>query len=47
MPTNIQLPYTRYLDPAGVPIGSLPAWAADLPLLVKLYRQMQLSRLFD
>jgi 2-oxoisovalerate dehydrogenase E1 component alpha subunit len=47
MPTNIQLPYTCYLDPAGVPIASLPAWASDLPLLVQLYRQMQLSRLFD
>jgi 2-oxoisovalerate dehydrogenase E1 component alpha subunit len=47
MPNNIELPYTRYLDPVGLPIGALPAWAADLPLLIKLYQQMQLTRLFD
>ena len=43
----IELPYTRYLNPEGVPIGALPGWAADLSLLVQLYRQMQLTRLFD
>lgn len=43
----IELPYTRYLNPEGVPISALPGWAADIPLLVQLYRQMQITRLFD
>jgi 2-oxoisovalerate dehydrogenase E1 component alpha subunit len=43
----IELPYTRYLNPEGVPVSALPGWAADIPLLVQLYRQMQLTRLFD
>ncbi|MFZ3183485.1 MAG: pyruvate dehydrogenase (acetyl-transferring) E1 component subunit alpha [Pseudomonas sp.] len=42
-----ELRYTRYLDPSGLPIAPLPAWAADHQLLIKLYRQMQLTRLFD
>jgi 2-oxoisovalerate dehydrogenase E1 component alpha subunit len=47
MPSQAELRYTRYLDPAGQPIAPLPAWAADVQLLLKLYRQMQLTRLFD
>jgi 2-oxoisovalerate dehydrogenase E1 component alpha subunit len=47
MPKQIDVPYTRFLDPAGVPIGPLPAWTADTHLLVQLYQHMQLSRLFD
>ena len=40
MPNKIDLPYTRYLDPAGQPIQPLPAWASDFALLTRLYRQM-------
>ena len=47
MPNKIDLPYTRYLDPAGQPVQPLPAWASDFALLTRLYRQMQLTRLFD
>lgn len=47
MPERLQLPYTRYLDPSGRPLGSLPAWAGDHELLRRLYRQMVLTRLFD
>lgn len=47
MMSQPELRYTRYLDPSGLPIAPLPAWAADHQLLIKLYRQMQLTRLFD
>ncbi len=47
MPSPVELRYTRYLDPSGQPIAALPGWAADTQLLIKLYRQMQLTRLFD
>lgn len=40
-------PYTRYLNPDGRLAGTLPAWADDAELLVRLYRQMVLTRLFD
>lgn len=43
----IDLPFTRYLDAAGQVVRELPAWAADGQLLVRLYRQMVLTRLFD
>jgi 2-oxoisovalerate dehydrogenase E1 component alpha subunit len=47
MPSPVELRYTRYLDPSGQPVAPLPSWAADNQLLIKLYRQMQLTRLFD
>ncbi|MBX9755577.1 MAG: pyruvate dehydrogenase (acetyl-transferring) E1 component subunit alpha [Pseudomonadaceae bacterium] len=47
MMSQPELRYTRYLDPSGLPIAPLPAWATDHQLLIKLYRQMQLTRLFD
>ena len=43
----IDLPFTRYLDAAGQVVRELPAWTSDGQLLVRLYRQMVLTRLFD
>lgn len=43
----LDLPLTRYLAPDGSLLGELPAWADDFNLLLRLYRQMQLTRLFD
>jgi len=40
-------PHTRYLTPDGHLVGALPAWADNVDLLVRLYRQMVLTRLFD
>jgi len=47
MPDSLKLPFTRYLDPDGRLLGTLPAWADDFDLLIRLYRQMVLTRLFD
>ncbi|WPC05998.1 pyruvate dehydrogenase (acetyl-transferring) E1 component subunit alpha [Pseudomonas benzenivorans] len=47
MPDRLQLPYTRYLDPEGRLLAALPDWADDFDLLIRLYRQMVLTRLFD
>ncbi|UTW09083.1 pyruvate dehydrogenase (acetyl-transferring) E1 component subunit alpha [Pseudomonas benzenivorans] len=47
MPESLKLPYTRYLEPDGALHGSLPEWADDFDLLIRLYRQMVLTRLFD
>nr|WP_298116256.1 pyruvate dehydrogenase (acetyl-transferring) E1 component subunit alpha [uncultured Pseudomonas sp.] len=47
MPDTVKLPFTRYLDPNGQPLAALPAWVDDPALLVRLYRQMVLTRLFD
>jgi 2-oxoisovalerate dehydrogenase E1 component alpha subunit len=47
MPESLKLPYTRYLDPNGGLVGTLPDWADDFDLLIRLYRQMVLTRLFD
>ena len=47
MHDKLAIPYTRYLAPDGRPLGDLPAWADDAELLVRLYRQMVLPRLFD
>ena len=47
MPDTVKLPFTRYLDPNGQPFAALPAWVDDPALLVRLYRQMVLTRLFD
>ncbi|MCY1337985.1 Pyruvate dehydrogenase E1 component subunit alpha [compost metagenome] len=45
--STFDLPYTRFLDPDGRLLGELPAWADDVGLLLHLYRQMVLTRLFD
>lgn len=47
MTVKIDLPFTRYLTPDGGPCAALPAWADDVELLIRLYRQMVLTRLFD
>ena len=47
MPLSVQVPFTRYLDDQGQPLGELPAWVDDPPLLLELYRQMNLVRVFD
>lgn len=47
MPLTVQIPFTRYLDDQGQPQGDLPGWVDDPPLLLQLYRQMNLVRLFD
>lgn len=47
MPDNLNLLYTRLIDPQGRPVAELPAWATQPDLLVRLYRQMVLTRLFD
>ncbi|WP_229731974.1 pyruvate dehydrogenase (acetyl-transferring) E1 component subunit alpha [Pseudomonas sp. N040] len=47
MPASLNIPYTRLLGPDGQPCAELPAWTADSALLVRLYRQMVLTRLFD
>ena len=47
MPDSLKLLYTRLLDPQGRLLDGLPAWADDPALLVRLYRQMVLTRLFD
>lgn len=47
MPDRLKLPYTRYLDPEGRLLAALPDWADDFDLLIRLYRQMVLTRLFD
>ena len=39
--------HTRFLDPAGQPVGELPALAQDRDALVALYRGMVLTRRFD
>lgn len=45
--SRIDLPYTRYLDPEGRPLGPLPDWTEDAARVVGLYRAMQRTRLFD
>lgn len=47
MPLSVQIPFTRYLDDQGQPLGELPGWVDDPPLLHALYRQMNLVRVFD
>ena len=47
MPDQVKLPHTRYLAADGAPCAELPAWCDDVDLLLRLYRQMLLTRLFD
>ncbi|MNX97254.1 Pyruvate dehydrogenase E1 component subunit alpha [compost metagenome] len=45
--SRIELPFTRYLDAEGRPLGPLPDWTEDGERLVALYRAMLRTRLFD
>ncbi len=45
--SRIDLPYTRYLDAEGRPLGPLPDWVEDEARVVGLYRAMLRTRLFD
>ncbi len=51
MPTDrvaqFQIDLTRYLDPAGRPLGPLPEFAKNAADLVPLYHAMILTRAFD
>lgn len=47
MPLSVQIPFTRYLDDQGQPLAELPCWIDDPKLLLELYRQMNLVRVFD
>ncbi len=44
---SFEVRYTRFLDPAGRPVASLPAFAEDPSALIPLYRGMVLTRRFD
>lgn len=44
---QFSIPYTRYLDEEGRPVGELPAFASDPLILQRLYRWMVLTRTFD
>ncbi|MBV2133764.1 pyruvate dehydrogenase (acetyl-transferring) E1 component subunit alpha [Pseudomonas sp. MAP12] len=46
-PSRIDLPYTRYLDADGQPLGPLPDWVEDGARVVGLYRAMLRTRLLD
>ena len=41
------IPYRRYLDAMGKPVGELPAFAKDRETMIPLYRTMMLTRIFD
>jgi len=47
MTVRFEIPYSRYLDPAGKAIGSLPVFATDPATLLALYRAMVRTRSFD
>lgn len=47
MPLSVQIPYTGLLDVQGQPLGELPGWVDDSELLLELYSQMNLVRVFD
>lgn len=47
MPLSVQIPHTRFLDDQGQPLGELPGWVDNPELLLELYRQMNLVRVFD
>lgn len=47
MPLSVQIPFIRYLDDQGQSLGALPDWIDDPALLLELYRQMNLVRVFD
>lgn len=45
--SHIEIPYTRFLDEAGAPVCELPAFASSRDHLIRLYRWLQLTRIFD
>ena len=44
---SFEIAFTRCLDRDGKPTGSLPGFAEDAAVLVRLYRAMALTRVFD
>ncbi len=44
---RFEIDYTRFLDPQGNPTQALPEWAQDPALLLRWYRAMLQTRLFD
>ncbi|MGH8554023.1 MAG: pyruvate dehydrogenase (acetyl-transferring) E1 component subunit alpha [Gammaproteobacteria bacterium] len=44
---SFRIHYTQFLDPAGVPAGSLPDFAREPAVLIDLYRGMVAARQFD
>jgi pyruvate dehydrogenase E1 component alpha subunit len=47
MTVRFEIPYSRYLDPAGKAIRGLPPFASDPANLLALYRAMVRTRSFD
>jgi 2-oxoisovalerate dehydrogenase E1 component alpha subunit len=45
--TDLNIPYTRYLDPEGQVTNELPAFAQDQSKLIELYRRMTFARRYD
>ncbi|MEZ5850509.1 MAG: pyruvate dehydrogenase (acetyl-transferring) E1 component subunit alpha [Hyphomicrobiaceae bacterium] len=44
---SFDIPFTRYIDAAGTSLATLPAFANDADELIRLYRAMMLTRIFD
>jgi pyruvate dehydrogenase E1 component alpha subunit len=44
---SFDINYTRFVDPAGQPVETLPAWTKEPARLIELYRGMVLTRRFD
>lgn len=44
---EFRIPYRQVLDPEGVLVAELPAFARDAEQLLQLYRLMTLTRIFD
>jgi pyruvate dehydrogenase E1 component alpha subunit len=47
MSVHFEIGYSRCLDPAGKPVGELPARARDIERLVTFYEAMVRTRIFD
>ncbi len=44
---NFDIPYLQFIDPEGKVVEELPAFARDQEELLRLYRLMSLTRIFD
>ncbi|NNF50837.1 MAG: pyruvate dehydrogenase (acetyl-transferring) E1 component subunit alpha [Gammaproteobacteria bacterium] len=44
---NFKIPYLQCIDPKGKPVGKLPGFAEDPEELLRMYRLMSLTRVFD
>lgn len=44
---NFKIEFLQYLDKEGHPVQALPEFASDKKLLLELYREMVLTRIFD